>query len=61
MVLVTHLLATRPYRLGFLREHAGALSACGLPLALNGLALFLAGQGDRQLIGNQLGVTELGL
>ena len=61
MVVVTHWLAERPYSIGFSRTHIRALAVFGLPLTINGLALFLSGQGDRLLVGNQLGVTELGL
>src|SRR5690606_16807534 len=60
MVVVTHWIAERPYRIGFSRAHARALAIFGVPLMINGLALFLSGQGDRLLVGNQLGVTELG-
>ena len=59
-VLVSHLTARRPYRLGYSREHAPAMMAFGLPLMLNGILLFLTGQGDRLFIGNQLGAAELG-
>lgn len=58
--ITSHLVARRPYRLGYSREHAPAMMAFGLPLMLNGMLLFLTGQGDRLFIGNQLGATELG-
>lgn len=59
-VIVSHLMARRPYRLGYSREHAPAMLAFGLPLMLNGILLFVTGQGDRLFIGNQLGAAELG-
>lgn len=58
--LVSHLTAERPYRLGLAPEHAGRLAAFGVPLMLNGLLLFLGGQGDRMLIGKELGLATLG-
>lgn len=61
MVLASHLMAQRRYAIGPSSDHFAALAAFGVPLMLNGLALFLSGQGDRLLIGNQLGVRELGL
>ncbi len=60
MVLVSQFTASRPYRIGYARDHAKRLGAFALPLMANGLLLFLAGQGDRLLVGRQLGVTDLG-
>jgi O-antigen/teichoic acid export membrane protein len=59
-VLMSHVSAQRPYRLGFAKEHARRLAAFAAPLMVNGLMLFLGGQGDRVLVGNQLGPAELG-
>jgi O-antigen/teichoic acid export membrane protein len=60
MVLVSHLRAERPYRVGFSRKHARALFRFSGPLILNGILLFLGSQGDRVVIANRLGVKELG-
>lgn len=61
LVLLSHLLARRQYRLGMDRAHAPALARFAAPLMLNGLALFLVLQGDRVIVGHALGVTELGI
>jgi O-antigen/teichoic acid export membrane protein len=60
IALVSHLTAERPYRAGLAPRHAGRLAAFATPLMLNGLLLFLGSQGDRLLIGKQVGLTELG-
>ncbi len=60
MVIVSRLTAQRPYQLGYSREHAKRLATFAMPLVANGLLLFVAGQGDRLLIGNRLGVAQLG-
>jgi O-antigen/teichoic acid export membrane protein len=61
MVLMSHMLAQRPYRLGWDREHAPRLSRFALPLMLNGVVLFIASQSDRVIVGSQLGPKALGL
>ncbi|KQR88065.1 oligosaccharide flippase family protein [Sphingomonas sp. Leaf343] len=60
LVLVSQSMAERRYRLGYSRELAPRLALFALPLMLNGLVLFLSGQGDRLLVGSQLGIVELG-
>ena len=60
MVLVSHLRAERPYGLGWSREHGPRLARFAAPLMLSGLMLFIGSQGDRALIGHQLGVKALG-
>lgn len=60
LVLVSQLTAERPFRIGYAREHARRLAAFAAPLMANGLLLFLASQGDRLLVGRQLGVADLG-
>jgi O-antigen/teichoic acid export membrane protein len=60
IVLVSHLTAERRYGAGYAPEHARRLSAFAVPLLVNGLLLFLGAQGDRLLIGSQLGLAELG-
>jgi O-antigen/teichoic acid export membrane protein len=60
MVLASHLVATRPYRLAWEAEHGPRLARFAAPLMINGLLLFLAQQGDRVIISNQMGVSMLG-
>lgn len=61
MVVVSHIMAERPYMVRFVAGHAKRLARFGWPLLINASVLFFAGQGDRLLIGNQLGPTKLGL
>jgi O-antigen/teichoic acid export membrane protein len=61
MVVVSHVMAERPYRVRFVAEQAKRLTRFGWPLLINATMLFFAGQGDRLLIGNQLGPAKLGL
>ncbi len=60
MVAVSQLTAERPYRIGYAPEHAKRLATFAAPLMVNGLLLFLTSQGDRLLVGRQLGVSDLG-
>jgi O-antigen/teichoic acid export membrane protein len=60
LVIVSHVTAERRYKLSYEAELAPRLGAFALPLMANGLVLFLSSQGDRLLVGNQLGVVELG-
>ncbi len=60
MVAVSHLRSHRPYQVGYSREHASRLTRFAGPLMLNGLLLFFATQGDRALVGHQLGLVTLG-
>jgi O-antigen/teichoic acid export membrane protein len=60
MVIVSHVFATRPYSIGYSPEHAPRLARFAAPLMVNGLTLFLGGQGDRVLVGRQVGFTGLG-
>jgi O-antigen/teichoic acid export membrane protein len=59
-VVCSHILAWRPYRLGWDRAHAPRLARFATPLMLNGLMLFILSQGDRVIVGRHLGITELG-
>ena len=61
MVVMSHVLAQRPYRLGWDREHAPRLARFAMPLMLNGLMLFITSQSDRVIVGSQLGPKALGL
>jgi O-antigen/teichoic acid export membrane protein len=60
IVLISHVQAEWPYRLGFSRQHAGRLALFSAPLMANGLLTFLSTQGDRVVVANLLGVKELG-
>jgi O-antigen/teichoic acid export membrane protein len=60
IVIVSHLTATRAYRAGYSAEHGSRLAGFAWPLMLNGLLFFLGSQGDRLLIGKEVGLTELG-
>jgi O-antigen/teichoic acid export membrane protein len=59
-VVSSHLLAKRPYRLGWAQEHASRLARFATPLMLNGVLLFIVSQSDRVIVGNHLGITALG-
>jgi O-antigen/teichoic acid export membrane protein len=59
-VLASHLLAKRRYALGWDRQNAPRLARFGAPLLLNGLMLFVVSQGDRVIVGHELGVKALG-
>ena len=60
LVITSHVLAERPYRVAFAKEHFGRLSRFAGPLMINGMLLFFATQGDRALVGRQLGFAVLG-
>lgn len=59
-VIMSHLVARQRYALGYAGEYAPRLARFAWPLMVNGLLIFIGGQGDRILISNQLGVAELG-
>jgi O-antigen/teichoic acid export membrane protein len=59
-VAASHLLARRPYRLAWASEHAPRLARFSIPLTLNGLLLFILSQGDRVIVGREIGITALG-
>jgi O-antigen/teichoic acid export membrane protein len=58
--VTSHMQARRPYRLGWSREHWPRLARFAVPLMLNGLMIYLAQQGDRVIVAQQLGVKTLG-
>ncbi len=60
-VLTSHVLASRPYRLAFDRAIIARSLSFGWPLLLNGLLLFLVMQGDKLIVGRQLGMAALGV
>lgn len=59
-MLLSHAVARQQYRLGYASEHATRLARFAWPLMINGLLIFIGGQGDRLFISNRLGVAELG-
>lgn len=58
--ITSHVLAKTPYRFSFSKEHAARLTRFSLPLMFNGLLLFVGSQGDRVVVANELGITQLG-
>jgi O-antigen/teichoic acid export membrane protein len=58
-VISSHLFAGRRYRLRTSKKEIRNLLGYGWPLILNGAVLFLAGQGDRSIIGSQIGIRDL--
>ncbi|MBX3483731.1 oligosaccharide flippase family protein [Phenylobacterium sp.] len=58
--VVSHLTAERPYRWAWSKPMWDRFSGFAMPLFLNGLLLFFGSQGDRVLIGANLGSTALG-
>lgn len=60
-VLLSHLQAENRYRLNWDREYLHRAVRFGMPMLFNGAAIFLIFNGDRLIVGNQLGLTVLGL
>ena len=56
---MTHAFATERYRLGFDRGIAAHAFRFGVPILLNALLLFAIFQGDRMIVANRLGLTDL--
>lgn len=59
--LTSHLLAERRYRLAFDAKIMGRSLQFGWPLLLNGVLLFCVMQGDKIIIGRELGMAALGI
>lgn len=59
-VILSHIVARQRYGLGYNAKHAPRLARFAWPLMVNGLLIFIGGQGDRLFISNRLGVAELG-
>lgn len=57
--LISHLVAERPYRLGFDIGFLRTAFAFGWPLLLNSILLFAVMQGDRVIVGKWLGMENL--
>lgn len=60
-VILTHWLASRPYRVNFHNEHFRQAWTYALPLIFNGIGLAIMNQGDRLLVGAVLDLPTLGL
>lgn len=60
-VAASHLLAERPYRLSLDRAIMGRALDFGWPLLLNNILLFAVFQGDKLIVGHELGLAALGL
>lgn len=58
-VVLSHVVARTPYRLGFDRLAIGRILIFGWPLLLSGMVIFLSTQGDRIVIGALAGMTDL--
>lgn len=58
-VLLSHLLAERPYRLAFDRAHLARLFTFGWPILLSALPLIAVYQGDRLIVARLLGIEAL--
>jgi O-antigen/teichoic acid export membrane protein len=60
LVIVSHIAAQRPYRWAFSKTEGLRFSRFAAPLFLNGLLLFAGSQGDRLIVGSQIGPEALG-
>ena len=58
---MTHVLAERPYRLGWDRAVAARAMRFGWPLLAGGVLTFAVMQGERLIVANQYTATDLGL
>lgn len=61
MVVFSHLLAERPYRLSLDRRAVRTLTAFALPLLINGFLLFATNQGDKAIVGAAYPMEVLGV
>lgn len=60
-VVATHLLAERPYRLVFDRKVMGRSFRFGWPLLINNMLLFAVFNGDRLIVGREMGMEQLAI
>jgi O-antigen/teichoic acid export membrane protein len=60
MVLVSHVIAKRPYRWAFNTNNGLRFSKFAMPLLLNGILLFFGSQGDRAVIADIMDPDTLG-
>jgi O-antigen/teichoic acid export membrane protein len=59
--LLSHMMATRRFRLGWDSHYADRIIGFTVPLMVNGIVMLLAGQGTQIAIGGLLSVTDLAL
>ena len=59
LLVVSHLVAERPYRLSFDRAITVESMRFGWPILLNGILLFLVFNGERMIVGRELGMASL--
>lgn len=60
-VIMSHLVAQRPYRIVFDRSQMSRSLSFGWPLLINNVLLFLVFNGDRMIVGRELGMAALGI
>jgi O-antigen/teichoic acid export membrane protein len=60
MVIVSHVMAERPYRWALARGEGARFTRFAAPLFLNGFLLFVGSQGDRLIVANRVGPAALG-
>jgi len=60
-LVVSHLLAKRPYHLGREKRYIAEILQFGWPLLLNGMLFFGISQGDRFIVGALYGMADLGV
>jgi O-antigen/teichoic acid export membrane protein len=60
MVIISHVMAQRPYRWATGREEGARFSRFAAPLFVNGMLLFAGSQGDRLIVANRVGPAALG-
>lgn len=61
IVIVSHLVAERPYRIVFDRGIMARSLTFGWPLLVNGLLMFFVFQGDKLIVGRELGMEALAI
>lgn len=61
MLVLSHLVAERPYRLAFDRAIVAGSLRFGWPLLVNGAMMFLIFNGERLIVGRELGMAELAI
>lgn len=59
-VVMSHIWAEQPYKIGWDRTIFNRAMSFGIPLLLNGMAIFIILNGDRMIVANQLGLEVLG-
>ena len=60
-MITSHLTAERPYRLSFDTAIMARSLRFGWPILVNGILMFLVFQGDKMIVGRELGMVTLGV